>query len=221
MFGEIAPHYDRMNHLLSMNVDRWWRRVAVRRLRPKPGSHILDACTGTGDLAFAFERRLNGQATIVATDFCPEMLDIARQKAPHDSRIEFRQADTLHLPFEDNRFDIVSVAFGLRNVEDTIGGLKELVRVCKPGGRVGILEFSTPRRWPVRPLYRWYFRNVLPRIGQALARNSANAYSYLPESVGEFPAWERLVALMKDAGMQDAGFESLTFGIATLYIGRK
>lgn len=221
MFGEIAPQYDRMNHLLSMNVDRWWRRVAVRTLRPKAGDQILDVCTGTGDLALAFHKHLNGKATVTGTDFCPEMLEIARKKVPAGSEIEFTQADTQHLPFADNSFDIVTVAFGLRNVEDTDEGLRELARVCKPGGRVGILEFSTPRRWPIRPLYGWYFRNVLPLIGRTFAKNDMDAYDYLPQSVGEFPAYEALTQRMLDAGMRTAIYRPLTFGIATLYVGEK
>ncbi len=221
MFGEIAPQYDRMNHLLSMNVDRWWRRVTVRTLRPKKGDRILDVCTGTGDLALAFWRFLDGKGTVTGTDFCPEMLDLARQKVATGAKIEFTQADTQQLPFDDNTFDIVTVAFGLRNVEDTDRGLSELARVCKAGGRIGILEFSTPRHWPIRPLYGWYFRNVLPRIGRRFAKNDMNAYDYLPQSVGEFPGYEALTTRMLAAGMRIAKFHPLTFGIATLYVGEK
>ncbi len=221
MFAGIAPRYDRMNHLLSMNVDRWWRRQAVRTLAPRPGDRILDVCTGTGDLALAFARCLRGDAEITGTDFCPEMLEIARSKVPTGQSIDFSEADTQLLPFADETFDIVTVAFGLRNVEDTDVGLRELTRVCRPGGQVGILEFSTPRRWPIRPLYGWYFRNVLPRIGAALARNELNAYDYLPQSVGEFPAYEELVQRMRQSGMSEARFQPLTFGIATLYVGQK
>ncbi len=221
MFGSIAGRYDRMNHLLSMNVDRWWRRVTVRKLKPAAGDRILDVCTGTGDLALAFHRRLKGAGKIVGTDFCPEMLEVAREKAAGKPDIEFLQADTLALPFNDESFDVVTVAFGLRNVADTDRGLRELVRVCRDCGRIGILEFSTPRRWPVRPLYGWYFRNVLPWIGRRLAGNDENAYDYLPQSVGEFPAGEALVARMREAGMRSARFYPLTFGIATLYVGEK
>jgi demethylmenaquinone methyltransferase/2-methoxy-6-polyprenyl-1,4-benzoquinol methylase len=219
MFGEIAPRYDRMNHLLSMNVDRWWRRVTVRTVRPQPGDRILDVCTGTGDLALAFHRYLKGRARITGTDFCEEMLELARKKSAGREGLEFRQADTLDLPFPDDSFDIVTVAFGLRNVADTDRGLRELVRVCRDGGRIGILEFSTPRRWPIRPIYGWYFRNVLPWIGRRLARNRAEAYDYLPQSVGEFPDGEALATRMREAGMRSVRIRPLTFGIATLYIG--
>lgn len=219
MFGEIAPQYDRMNHLLSMNVDRWWRRVTVRKLTPKPGDRILDVCTGTGDLALAFHRYMGGQAEVIGTDFCEEMLEYARQKPVSKGRVDFSQADAQALPFEDDSFDIVTVAFGLRNVEDTQRGLRELTRVCRPGGKIGILEFTTPRRWPIRPAYSWYFRNVLPKIGQHLAKNNTAAYDYLPQSVGEFPSYEVLTEQMLQAGMVKAEFQPLTFGIATLYIG--
>ena len=221
MFGEIAPQYDRMNHLLSMNVDKLWRRKTVRHLRPQPGDRILDVCTGTGDLALAFHRYLKGRAAIVGTDFCQEMLEIAQSKSDGCRDLTYQQADAQELPFEDDSFDVVTVAFGLRNVEDTDQGLRELARVCKPGGKVGVLEFTTPRRWPVRPLYGWYFRNVLPRIGQALAKNDMNAYDYLPQSVGSFPSYEQLTERMLNAGMKQADFRPLTFGIATLYTGVK
>ncbi len=221
MFGEIAPQYDRMNHLLSMNVDRYWRFRAVRKLAPQPGDHVLDVCTGTGDLAFAFEKYGNGRLKIEATDFCPEMLEVANQKKKDSSHINFSEADAQNLPFEDSQFEIVTVAFGLRNVADTDRGLAELARVCKPGGKVGILEFSTPRRWPIRPAYQWYFKNILPRIGQRFASNKSQAYDYLPSSVGEFPAYEELAARIKSAGMTRVKFFPLTFGIATLYIGVK
>lgn len=223
MFGEIAPHYDRMNHLLSLNVDRYWRWRTVRILRPRRDQPILDCCSGTGDLAFAFERATGGAVPVIAADFCSEMLQVGERKrlARPDSRLQFIEADTQNLPFADNRFQIVSVAFGLRNVFDTDRGLSEMTRVCAPGGQVAVLEFSTPRAQPIRGLYQWYFRNILPRIGQSLAKNGANAYDYLPTSVGEFPAYEQLVERMTAAGLKSARFIPLTCGIATLYVGRK
>jgi demethylmenaquinone methyltransferase/2-methoxy-6-polyprenyl-1,4-benzoquinol methylase len=224
MFGEIAPKYDRMNHLLSMNADRYWRWKTVRRLRPDDSGPILDVCTGTGDLAIAFAKKTKGAVEIVAADFCPEMLDIGRQKKTklkYGDQIDFIQADTQSLPFDNDKFQIVSVAFGLRNVADTDQGLREMTRVCRPGGQVAILEFSTPRRQPVKGAYQWYFKNVLPRIGQFLARNNSAAYDYLPSSVGEFPAYEALTARMENAGLQQVRFFPLTFGIATLYVGVK
>ncbi len=223
MFGEIAPNYDRMNHLLSMNVDRYWRSKTVKTLKPNLTDPILDCCTGTGDLAFAFYRHTQGQVPVVASDFCFEMLEIGEQKRlqREHTKLSFIEADTQTMPFDDDQFQIVSVAFGLRNVEDTDRGLQEMTRVCKPGGQIAILEFSTPRHQPIKAAYQWYFKNILPRIGQALARNSSSAYSYLPDSVGEFPAYEELTNRMLQAGMSKAEFFPLTFGIATLYVGVK
>lgn len=223
MFGEIAPNYDRMNHLLSMNVDRYWRWRTVKVLRPNQQQPILDCCSGTGDLAFAFEQSTRRKVPVIAADFCPEMLQYGERKrlARSGSQVQFIEADTQNLPFRDNHFQVVSVAFGLRNVFDTDRGLREMTRVCAPGGKVAVLEFSTPRAQPIRGMYQWYFRNVLPRIGQSLARNGANAYDYLPESVGEFPAYEQLVERMTAAGLKSARFIPLTLGIATLYLGTK
>lgn len=224
MFGQIAPRYDRMNHLLSMNVDHYWRWYTVRKLKPVPGDPILDACTGTGDLALAFRRKTQGKSEIVATDFCPEMLAFGEKKqikVPEGERVRFIEADTQHLPLESDRFQIVSVAFGLRNVADTMAGLRELVRVCRPGGQVAILEFTMPRRQPIKGMYKWYFRNILPRIGQWFARNDSDAYNYLPETVGEFPQYEQLTEMMTEAGLREAKYTPLTFGIATLYVGTK
>ncbi len=224
MFAEIAPRYDRMNHLLSMNVDRYWRWRTTRIVSPRGDLPILDVCTGTGDLAFAYHRRTRGNVPIYGTDFCPEMLQIGRQKGERTGcggRVTFTQADTQHLPFEDSKFQIVSVAFGLRNVSDTFAGLREMVRVCTTGGRVAILEFSMPTWQPMRALYGIYFRYVLPRLGQWFARNSHQAYNYLPESVGEFPAGQQMAQLMRNAGLHDVSIYPLTFGIATLYVGVK
>ena len=224
MFGEIAPRYDRMNHLLSLNVDRYWRWRTVRILNPGDELPILDVCTGTGDMALAFCRRVRGRVPVIGTDFCPEMLEVGEQKrlqAGIGSQLTFLQADTQQLPFAANHFQLVTAAFGLRNVADTQAGLREMVRVCAPGGRVGILEFSVPRRQPMRGLYGLYFRYVLPRIGQLLAANSHDAYRYLPESVREFATGEALIQLLLQAGLNQVEGRALTGGIATLYVGTK
>ena len=224
MFGEIAPSYDRMNHLLSLNVDRYWRWWTVEKLAPKPGDPILDVCTGTGDLALAFHRATGGKSEIVGADFCPEMLDIGRRKqvrAKIGSELSFVEADAQNLPFEKDRFEIVSVAFGLRNVADTDRGLTEIARVCRPGGQVAVLEFSTPHWQPFRGLYLFYFKNILPRIGQVFARNSSAAYEYLPATVAQFPDGEALAERMRGVGLRNVKFWPLTGGIATLYVGRK
>jgi len=224
MFGVIAPKYDLMNHLLSMNVDRYWRWRTVRIVESKTERPILDVCTGTGDLAFAFYRRTRGRVPIVAADFCPEMLEIGerkRRRAGIDGPITFVEADTQQLPFEDDYFQIVSVAFGLRNVADTDLGLREMVRVCASGGQVAVLEFSMPKWRPLRAVYGWYFRRLLPWIGQRLARNRENAYHYLPASVGEFPSGGELAERMRQAGLAAVRVYPLTFGVATLYVGEK
>lgn len=224
MFGEIAPHYDRMNHLLSLNTDRYWRWWTVKKLAPHPGEAILDVCTGTGDLALAFWRATQGQSEIVGSDFCGQMLEIGRQKqqaAGIGPELSFVEADAQQLPFEDNRFRVVSVAFGLRNVADTDRGLAEMTRVCAPGGQVAVLEFSTPRIQPLRALYLFYFRHILPRVGQRLAKNGSDAYEYLPATVAQFPDGEALAERMRGVGLRNVKYWPLTLGIATLYVGRK
>lgn len=224
MFGEIAGRYDLMNHVLSMNVDRYWRWLTVRAVPPTGDGPILDLCTGTGDLALAYYRASHGAAPVIGADFCHEMLalgDQKRQRAGINGRVAFVEADAQRLPFPDDHFQIVSVAFGLRNVTDTDRGLAEMARVCRPGGRVAVLEFSMPRWQPFRAVYGWYFRRVLPRIGQWLARNRHSAYEYLPQSVGEFPQGKALADKMSAAGLCDVRWRPLTLGIATLYVGTK
>jgi demethylmenaquinone methyltransferase/2-methoxy-6-polyprenyl-1,4-benzoquinol methylase len=224
MFGEIARRYDFLNRLLSLGIDRWWRRCTVRLAPPRGDAPILDVCTGTGDLALAYWRASGRRTEIVGTDFCRPMLEIGREKcrrAGAAAQITLLEADTSNLPFPDNMFQIVCVAFGLRNVSDTDVGLREMVRVCRPGGQIAVLEFSTPTVWPLGTLYGWYFHQVLPRIGQVLARNTQAAYNYLPASVGLFPQGKALAERMQSAGLSDVWFRPLTFGIATLYVGRK
>ena len=224
MFGEIAGRYDMLNRVLSLGIDRSWRRRTVKLVPPVGDAPILDVCTGTADLALAYWRAGGGQVPIVGADFCPPMLAIGREKcrrAGAEEQITLVEADALRLPFPDDTFQIVSVAFGLRNVSDTDAGLREMARVCRPGGRVAVLEFSTPAAWPWGAVYAWYFRRVLPRIGQALARNTQAAYNYLPQSVGRFPQAEALAERMQAAGLEEVQFHPFTFGIATLYVGIK
>ncbi|APZ94026.1 bifunctional demethylmenaquinone methyltransferase/2-methoxy-6-polyprenyl-1,4-benzoquinol methylase UbiE [Fuerstiella marisgermanici] len=220
MFGEIAGRYDFMNHFLSGGTDIYWRWKTVRLARPENGDPILDVCTGTGDLAFAWRKKAGTETPVFATDFTHGMLKLAEKKRQQRD-VVFMEADTLHLPFEDDTFQVVSVAFGLRNVASTIGGLAEMTRVCKPGGRVVVLEFSLPDNRILSRSYQWYFRNILPKMGQLLVRNRQAAYEYLPQSVSEFPNGSQLTEIMEEAGLERTMFRKLTGGIAAVYIGYK
>jgi demethylmenaquinone methyltransferase/2-methoxy-6-polyprenyl-1,4-benzoquinol methylase len=224
MFGNIAPSYDLLNHLLSLNVDHWWRWRTTRLVPPAGDAPILDLCTGTGDLALAYDRAAAGRVPIVGADFCHPMLVRATVKARQrraDRRIRFLEADAQKLPFPDSHFQITTVAFGLRNVTDTDRGLAEMVRVTRPGGKVAILEFSQPRGWLFGRVYRYYFRFVLPLIGQLISRSKDNAYRYLPASVQEFPDGEALAERLRRHGLAEVAWHPFTFGIATLYVGTK
>ncbi|MCH7989934.1 MAG: bifunctional demethylmenaquinone methyltransferase/2-methoxy-6-polyprenyl-1,4-benzoquinol methylase UbiE [Planctomycetes bacterium] len=231
MFGEISGQYDFLNHLLSGGTDYYWRWRTVRTVSPNGNDPILDVCCGTGDLAIAYWKKGNRRTQVVGTDFTHEMLKLANKKTSKfaitssaeqaDQAISFLEADTQQLPFADDRFQIVSVGFGLRNVTDTERGLREMVRVCRPGGFVVVLEFSMPGNRILRGLYRWYFKHILPRIGQLFARNRESAYNYLPQSVSEFPQDEELAEIMRHCGLEPVRWKPLTFGIATLYWGEK
>jgi demethylmenaquinone methyltransferase/2-methoxy-6-polyprenyl-1,4-benzoquinol methylase len=207
-----------------MNVDKYWRRRTVQLVPAEGEAPILDLCTGTGDLAFAYHKATQGRVPIVAADFCREMLVLGhRKKSAHgvNGEIQFVEADAQHLPFESNHFQIACVAFGLRNVTDTDRGLAEMTRVVRAGGRVAVLEFSKPTWPPFSWGYAFYFRHVLPRLGQLFAQNDSEAYEYLPASVGEFPAGVALAERMRAAGLTSVWFRPLTFGISTIYVGTK
>jgi demethylmenaquinone methyltransferase/2-methoxy-6-polyprenyl-1,4-benzoquinol methylase len=222
MFAEIAPRYDLVNRMLSGGIDVWWRYVTVRRAPPPPAGSILDVCTGTGDLALAYARAAGPEVRIVASDFCRPMLDHGIEKARKSgTQVEWVEADAQALPFPAKTFDLVTVAFGLRNIADTSRGLAEMGRVLAPGGRLAILEFSLPRNAIIRAGYLWYFRRVLPFLGNAVARNRSDAYTYLNKSVEEFPSGERLAALVRVAGFERVEMIPLTFGIATLTLATR
>jgi demethylmenaquinone methyltransferase / 2-methoxy-6-polyprenyl-1,4-benzoquinol methylase len=227
MFRQIAPRYDMMNHLLSMNIDKYWRRRAVSYLPVDASKNpdrrpLLDVCTGTGDLALAIAKKVPSGVDVIGSDFCHAMLEIARdknEKRNNGHGVEFIEADSQHLPFDDQTFQSVSVAFGLRNVADTNKGLAEMTRVCAAGGRVLVLEFSRPRLPVLKQGYNAYFRYVLPKIGQWMANNDKSAYQYLPESVKQFPDYEELASRMTAVGLINVQFQPLTFGVATIYWG--
>jgi demethylmenaquinone methyltransferase / 2-methoxy-6-polyprenyl-1,4-benzoquinol methylase len=220
MFGQVAERYDLLNHLLSLNIDRYWRRKTVRRVREalqKPGARVMDLCCGTGDLVIALEAARGGP--VFGSDFCHPMLEAARVKlARKGFRSTLIEADAMRLPVADRSLDLITVAFGFRNLSNYRKGLEEMVRVLRPSGVAAILEFSQPRNRAFAALYGFYSRHVLPRVGGALS-GSRNAYEYLPESVRKFPGPEQLVREMKDAGFAEARFERMTGGIVTLHVG--
>ncbi len=224
MFASIARRYDLLNHLLSLNIDRSWRRFTTKTVPPQPGVPVLDCCTGTADLALAYHAASAGKSPIVGSDFCREMLVIGLEKlhkAGATSNVILIEGDTQQLPLPPDTFGVVTVAFGLRNVRDTVRGIDEMVRVARPGGKVAILEFSRPRGAILGRFYLFFFRHVLPRVGQALAPNRDNAYHYLPASVLQFPDGQDMVDLLSSRGLRNVTHYPLTFGIATLYVGVK
>ncbi len=224
MFGRIAPRYDLLNHLLSLDVDKMWRRRVAKKysaILRDSNARVLDLCCGTGDLAFAFRKQAPQGAEITGSDFVPEMLVRARAKAAASgAKVDFVEADALALPFAEESFDLVSCAFGFRNLANYERGLREIHRVLKPGGSVAILEFAEPPGKLFGALYRFYFRHVLPRLGGWISGN-ASAYSYLPRSVSKFPGPEQLQEQFQRAGYYDVQFKRWTGGIVTLHTGRK
>lgn len=216
MFGAIAPTYDLLNHLLSLNVDRLWRREAVRALDPRPGEVVVDLCTGTGDLALALARR---GARVLGVDFSRPMVERALKKKPRGS-LCLALGDALRLPLAESAADGVTVAFGVRNFEDLPAGLGEMARILKPGGRLVVLEFSTPRPGLFGALYRLYFQRVLPAVGRWVS-GVRGPYGYLPATVDLFPDAPAFGDLLRKAGFERVVQRPLTGGIATLHTARK
>ncbi|MCA8958408.1 MAG: bifunctional demethylmenaquinone methyltransferase/2-methoxy-6-polyprenyl-1,4-benzoquinol methylase UbiE [Planctomycetes bacterium] len=217
MFSGLAPSYDRANHLLSAGTDRRWRRAAVAFAGSGRGNRVLDVCAGTGDLALAFAA---DAARVIGVDFTVPMLARARDKSvgcPDQRRPAWVAGDALHLPFRDGSFDLCTVAFGIRNVSDPVAGLAEMRRVTRSGGRVLVLEFCRPRAPVLAPLYRVYFRRVLPLLGRWITGDRSGAYTYLPDTVMAFPEREEFLALMRRAGLSSPVSKILSCGIAALY----
>jgi len=224
MFSSIAPRYDLLNHLLSLNIDKSWRRRAVSLMctgSTQQQSLWLDLCCGTGDLSLEMLRQ--GAHRIVSSDFSHPMLRLNLDKLRHrdsHSKISLVEADALTLPFPSNTFDAIAIAFGLRNLESPASGLREMHRVLKPGGRLVVLEFSKPTNALFDTLFQKYFFRVLPRLGAALSRHN-HAYTYLPESVRLFPDQARLAAIFDACGFDAIGYVNLTGGIAAIHWGEK
>ena len=218
MFASISRRYDRANTVLSGGVHHLWRRRAVRRAGVSAGDSVLDCATGTGDLAIAFRKAVGDSGRVVGTDFVPEMLELARSKA---GNIEWDVADVTRLPFDDATFDVASISFGIRNVNDPRKGIAEMARAVRSGGRVIVLEFGQPRSRAFGALYDWYSRRILPRLGGAVT-GERDAYQYLQTSSERFPCGDDFVALMREsAPFETVDFVPLTFGIAYLYRGVK
>ena len=224
MFASIAGKYDLLNHLLSLNIDKAWRTFTTKTVPPEAGVPVLDCCTGTADLALEYHKVGGGRSPVIGADFCHEMLVIGNRKvakAKAGGMVTLIEGDTQRLPLPDDTFGVVTVAFGLRNVADTVKGVDEMIRVARPGGKVAILEFSRPRGRFLGGLYLTFFKHVLPRVGQTIAPNSYDAYSYLPASVLQFPDGRAMLDLLASRGLTGLREYPLTFGIATLYVGTK
>ncbi len=220
MFSAIAPRYDLLNRLLSLGIDRAWRRIAVSALRATPGAHILDAATGTGDLALTALQ--NSAVTVTGVDLSEAMLKVARHKAAErgvGDRVTFQVADVEALPFDDEAFTGAMVAFGVRNFQNLRRGLEEMLRVLQPGAQLVVLEFSRPTSRLLRSLFHAYARVVLPAIGRAVSR-VPGAYTYLPESMRAFPSGAAFLARMQEAGFANLRAQPLTFGVVSLYVGQ-
>jgi demethylmenaquinone methyltransferase/2-methoxy-6-polyprenyl-1,4-benzoquinol methylase len=221
MFDSISARYDLLNHLLSIGVDIYWRKKAISKLKSLKPRLILDVATGTGD--FALEAMSLQPDRVIGVDISDGMLEIARRKIKEkqlDDRITLMRGDSENLPFQENMFDAVIVAFGVRNFENLEKGMTDMLRVLKPGGKAVILEFSKPDRFFFSQFYGFYFRYIVPVVGRWVSRDQA-AYNYLPESVHAFPRGKAFTDILTRIGFKDAAFQRLTFGVCSIYTGRK
>lgn len=222
MFDNISGTYDFLNHFMSLGIDIVWRKKAIRLLKQSNPQHLLDVATGTGDFALEAIKLLN-PAKVIGVDISQGMLDVAREKIAKkglESRFEVQLGDSEQLLFEDDTFDAVTVAFGVRNFENLERGLADICRVLKPGGKAVILEFSNPQTFPVKQLYHFYFNRITPFIGKLFSKDSS-AYGYLPESVARFPDGKAFTGMLQRVGFQKTECYPQTFGICTIYVGTK
>lgn len=222
MFNNIAPTYDTLNHRLSWDIDKGWRKKAIAQLQPFSPRHILDIATGTGDFAILAARMLTPEK-LIGADISEGMMDIGRQKVKRarlEQIISFEKEDCLQLSYPENSFDAVTAAFGIRNFPDLDRGLKETFRVLKPGGHLSIVELTSPVAFPMKQLFKVYSHTVLPIYGRLVSRDDS-AYRYLTATIEAFPQGEQMVGILKKAGFSEARFERLTFGICTMYLATK
>lgn len=222
MFNNIAPTYDTLNHRLSWDIDKGWRKKAIAQLQPFSPRHILDIATGTGDFAILAARMLTPEK-LIGADISEGMMDIGRQKVKRarlEQIISFEKEDCLQLSYPENSFDAVTAAFGIRNFPDLNRGLKEIFRVLKPDGHLSIVELTSPVAFPMKQLFKVYSHTVLPIYGRLVSRDDS-AYRYLTATIEAFPQGEQMVGILKKAGFSEARFERLTFGICTMYLATK
>ena len=222
MFNAISPKYDALNRILSAGIDQSWRRKTLREIRATGALILLDVATGTADLALALAKGIPG-SKVVGVDISSGMLEVGRSKVRAkdlEGRVRLDLGDGEQLPYEESSFGAVTVAFGVRNFENLEQGLRDMRRVLEPGGTLAVLEFSQPTAWPLRSLYLFYFKNILPRIGRMVSKD-ASAYTYLPNSVQAFPYGEAFAAKLREAGFKSVRVRPLTFGIASLYLAIK
>ena len=222
MFDNIAPTYDKLNHRLSWDIDKGWRRKAIRQLVPHEPKTLLDIATGTGDFAILAAKMLKPER-LIGADISEGMMEIGRQKVKAeglDNIVSFAKEDCLNLSYEDGTFDAVTAAFGIRNFADLDKGLKEMQRVLKKGGHLSIVELTTPMTFPMKQLFRIYSHTVLPIYGRLISKDTS-AYAYLTKTIEAFPQGERMVEILKKAGFAEASFRRLTFGICTMYFATK
>ena len=222
MFNNIAPAYDKLNHALSWNIDKSWRKKAIALLKPFTPQHIMDVATGTGDFAIQACRTLQPEE-LIGTDISEGLMNVGREKVKREGlekSISFQREDCTKLSFPENRFDAITVAFGIRNFEDLDRGLQEMYRVLTPGGHLVILELSEPDYFPMKQLYAVYSKAVIPTLGKLLSKDRS-AYTYLPQSIKAFPQGEVMQKIIRKAGFSQVSFKRLTLGICTLYFATK